>query len=97
MGPAGVRIPDTLDDGNVAQVVQFLDGRGVRVDADLVVDGQDAVFLYMDGRPMVVVLPVPVRDDSVHEVVAAGELDDDQDWRLAVIYHVRTSGRAPFS
>ena len=79
MRAVGRRIADAVDDGHLAGVIQGLDLGQRRVKAELVVDMKDPVSGNPNGGPVVVVTAVGVGNDGVQVVVAAGELDDDED------------------
>ncbi len=83
----GVGVPDALDNGAQPVVVQLLDARQRPVQGDaLRALGADARQLEQlvlapeaDARADAVVVVVAEGDDGVEPVVAARELDDDQD------------------
>ena len=79
VGTVGRRIADAVDDGDLAGVIQSLDLRQRRIEAELVVDVQHLVGGYAHRGPVVMVASVGVGNDRVHVVIAAGELDDDED------------------
>ena len=80
MRAVGRRIADAVDDGHLARIIQGLDLGQRRVKAEVVVNRQHLVGGDAHGRPVVVVTAVSVGNDGVQVVVAAGELDDDEDW-----------------
>ena len=53
----------------------MLEGRGVLVDTQFIVDGQYLVLVDHDFLAGVVVVSAGVGDDGVHEVIAPGQLD----------------------
>ena len=79
MGARGVGVAHAVDDGDAALVVEGLDGAHLGMEADLVIQGQDALFRDADHGAILPVEGVGVRDDSVQVVVAAGHLQDNED------------------
>ena len=79
VGTVGRGIADAVDDRHLAGVVQLLEFGQGRVEAVVVINGQYLVGGDAHGGPVVVVASVAVGYDGVQVVVAAGELDDDED------------------
>ena len=69
-----VLVPDAMDDGYFALIVQLLDGPHLGIEGQLAVDGQNLVFGDADLGPGVPIMPVGVGDDGVQVVVGAGHL-----------------------
>ena len=78
VGAIGVRVADALDDGHLSLVVQTLEGCGVGIHRQLIVDGQDIVLAHHNFLAGVVIVLVGVGHYGVHEVVAAGKLNNYQ-------------------
>ena len=80
VGKGRLGIADALDDRDLALVPQALDAGEVVVEAELGVDGQ-RLRDHRPGqlRPQVVQRRVRQRHQGAQSVVAAGELDHDQD------------------
>jgi len=79
VGAVGVGIADALDDGGVAIIVEFLEGGEVGVQADVAVDLEDILGIVAESGAGAVVMVIGVGNDGVEAIIAAGELDDDED------------------
>ena len=79
VGAVGRRIADAVDDGDLAGIIEIFDFRDGWIEAEMVVDGQHPVGGDADGGTAIVVTAVSIGNDGVEVVVAAGELDDDED------------------
>ncbi len=79
-----IGITHAVDQGHLAIVVQLLERRHRRMQSEMVVDLED--LLLADAQvavASVVVVPVGIGHHAVHIVVAARQLDDDNDGILA--------------
>ena len=81
----GVGVADALDHGHIAVVVELLEPAAVGVEAERVGDRQHLILRDVHQRARVVVVPLGIRDEGVHEVVAARKLHHDQDRVLTVV------------
>lgn len=83
VGAVGVGVADALDDGGLAVVEELFERAHLGVEADAVGVGagelEGFVLADADAGAGLVVLGHAVGDDGVEPVVAAGELDDDED------------------
>jgi len=80
----GVLVADPLDYGHVPVVKHLFERSGARVERKFVVDRQNAILAHTHHGSNVVVKPAGVRDERVHEVISAGQLDYYQYRRFAV-------------
>jgi hypothetical protein len=71
VGAVRVGIADTLDDGYLPLIIESLEGSHIGVKAQVIIDGQDLVFRDPDVGTIVEVQWIPVRYDSVQNVIAA--------------------------
>lgn len=78
MRTVGIRVPDSLDDGQLPFVIQFLESRHLRVQAQRVVDLEHVGFGNANPGTGLVVLGVAVRDHRVEPVVASRHLHEDE-------------------
>ena len=92
VGTVGRGVADAVDDGHLAGVVQRLDFGQGGVEGKMVVDGQGGGGGDAHGGAAVVIAPVGIGDDGIEAIVAAGELDDDEDGVFAGGGH---NGAAP--
>ena len=76
MRAVGVRVADAVDERDVALVPEILDRSERRIESELVVKIQHLVLRNVDEGPVVVVLPVAVRNDRIQGIVAARKLQD---------------------
>ena len=74
-----VRIADALDDAEIAFLEQRAEEGHRGVQADVVAELDDVLFLLREARPRLVIGVVGVGDQGVEPVVAAGELEHDED------------------
>ena len=85
---AGGRVTDADEDSELSGFPVLHQGSHGRVEAQLVVDGQNLVFRHTDGRAEVAVVAVVAGDDGVQAVVAAGQREDCQDGIFRGRYHL---------
>ena len=76
MGPRGVLVTDAVDDGHLALIPQCLDASHLRVEPQLIIDGNDLVRRNANLGAGVVVVPVGKGDDRVQIVVGSGHLQN---------------------
>ena len=74
-----VGVPDALENGNLALVVQVLQGAHGGVKADIVVEAEHLLVGHADGGAVVGIERIAVGDQGVYGVVAARELQNHQD------------------
>ena len=74
-----MRIADALDDRQRALVIERLQARELRVQADVIVDLQHRVALEGKAGTRGVVGVVRPWNDGIEAVIAAGELHDNED------------------
>ena len=74
-----IRIADALDDGHLALVIQGLEFREVRIQADGVRQLEHLVRGEAEGRPDGCVARISKRDERVDAVIAARKLQHDED------------------
>src|SRR5205807_4404406 len=79
VGAVVVGVSDGVEDAHQAGVVELLEAGAARVEAEVVGDLQGGVFGDAEAWADAVIVVVSDGDDGVEAVVAAGELDDDQD------------------
>ena len=75
----GIRIADALDDAEVAFFEQGAEEGHRAVQADVVAEFDDVLFLFPDARAGLVIGVVGIGDERVQSVVSTGELEDDED------------------
>src|SRR5262245_34132689 len=78
MRAIGVRIANTVHNGDFPLIPQAFDGPHAGVEAKGIIDGQDFLGGNVDGRAEIVVEVVGVWDNGVEAVVASAELYDDK-------------------
>ena len=79
MRAVGVGVTDALDHCHVALIVQVLEGTHGRIEADVVVDAEHLLVRHPHRGAVVGVERVSVGDKGVHRVIAARELQYDED------------------
>ena len=72
-----IRIADALDDAEVAFLEQRAEEGHRGVQADVVAELDDFLFLLGEARPGLVIGVIREGDERVEPVIAAGELEDD--------------------
>ena len=80
----GVGVAHALDHGHIPVVEELLESAAGRVEAERVGDRQHLILRDVDQRACVVIVPLVVGHQRVHEVVAARKLHHDQDRVFAV-------------
>ena len=90
MGAVRVGVADALYHRNFALVEHVLDWAEVGVEGEVVVDRQHFLAINLDQLAIVVVGRAVVRDESVHEVVAARKLhyNHDRVFSVTVGWHL---------
>src|SRR5262249_34660240 len=73
-----VGIANALDNGHLAGVIEFLERPGTGMKRQRIVEGQNLLGWDAHSGPRVVINAVRIRNDRVHEIVAAGELHHHQ-------------------
>ena len=79
VGAVRIRIADALHDAEVAFLEQGAEERHGRVQADMVVEPDDFLFLLRETRTGFMIGIVAEGDERVESVVPAGELEHDED------------------
>jgi hypothetical protein len=79
VGAIRVGVADALEDGQLAIFEEVLHRGEVGMKANMVGDFQDGLGVNAEGGALAVVGVVGVGHDGVQAVIAAGELDDDED------------------
>src|SRR6266702_5302140 len=74
----GVGIANTLDDGHLSGVIEFLQRPGARVKRQRVVEGQDLLDWNPHRWPRVVVNAIGIWNDRIHEIIAPAQLHHHQ-------------------
>ncbi len=92
MRAVGARVADAVDERDIALVPERLDRCERGVEAELVVELQYLILRDVDEGPVVVILPVVVRDDCVEGIVTAREL---QDYHRLLVMTVAVSPHYP--
>ena len=72
----GARVADAIDERDFAIIPKLLDGSERGIKAELVVKLKHLVLRDVDEGPVVVILPVVIRNDRVQGIVAARKLQD---------------------
>ena len=76
MRAVGARVADAIDERDFAIIPKLLDGSERGIKAELVVKLKHLVLRDVDEGPVVVILPVVIRNDRVQGIVAARKLQD---------------------
>ena len=82
MRAVGIGVAGVLDDGHVPGVELALERGEGGVEADLVVELEGGILRDADGGPGLVIEVVAEGDDGVEPIVAAAQLEDDEDGRV---------------
>ena len=87
-----VRVADALHDGELPAFEQLREAGQRRVEADAVVDLRDGLCVEAQLRAVLAVVVVGVGGDGVQAVVAAVELQDDEDAAVGVALRLGGQG-----
>ena len=88
VGAARIWVANPLHYGHFAVVENLLEGCRVGVESQLIAYRQHLVLGDYDHRSAVVVDRIVVRDQSIHEIVPAGQLNDDENRGFTVCCHL---------
>ena len=88
----GIRIADGMHDRQIARVPKLLESLGGRMQSPLVVELQSGVARDADLRPRAMIIVIADRDDGVQAIIAAGQLEDDQNLVIRPTRALRISG-----
>src|SRR5262245_64648594 len=76
VGAIGVRIADTIDNGDFPLIPQTFDGPHTRMEAESIIYRKDILGRDVDLGAEIIVEPVGVWDNGVEAVVTAAQLYD---------------------
>ena len=78
MRSARVGIPDTLHNRHITLLKHLLQGHRIGVPGQGIIHRQNFILAKPNNGPAIVVYAVGIRDNCVHEVIAALQLNNDQ-------------------
>src|SRR5262245_64581312 len=82
MGERWLVVADAVHDGEMPILVEPLEPRHGRLQAEMLIELAQPLRLEADARPRAIVGIIAIGHDRVEPVIAAGKLDHDQDAAL---------------